>query len=339
MVLHVEAGLPAFAPALERRKNIRVTAAVEEKTFAFAQADEVDPRFEEMSAPGMRKVALDSEGERRARRRGKRRIRVAGWKNLIGTRALVDGGVKQSVRRKRVQPAEYRGVLAEVPLRVAADGLIIGNIGLLKIRARAHQQKFDRVVVSGAPVELRRAARAFAKIKKLFRLGRIEVASGRKSIDEEIVAERAGLPAVVGVEIVVLNCRSSKIHVAVSAKIGAGSRGDVEYAAETVSVFGSESSGHQVHGFENLRADAGRKLRLRVVQKGDTVDKFVQRKFGSAHVQEIVMAVAGAGHQIVDQIVRALDEGFGQPLEILARKRVRAPGFFCGKKSMFSPTA
>jgi len=53
MVLPVEAGLPAFTPTLERRKNIRVAAAVEEKAFAFAQADEVDPRFEKMSAPGM----------------------------------------------------------------------------------------------------------------------------------------------------------------------------------------------------------------------------------------------------------------------------------------------
>src|SRR5882672_338998 len=282
MVLHVEACLPAFAPILERRKNIRVAAAVEEKTFAFTQPDEVDPRFEKMSAPGMREIALDSKGECRARRRGKRRDRISGRQNLVGAGAFIDGSVKQSLRRKRVQPTENRGVLAKVPLRVTADCLIIGDIGLLKIRAGAHQQKFDRVVVSGAPVELRRGARAFAKIKKLFRLGRIEVAAGSKSIHEEIVAEPAGLPAVVRVEVVILYCRSAKIHVAVSRKFGAGSSGDIEHAAETVAVFGSESSGHQVHRFENLRADAGRELWLSVIQEGDTVDKFVQGKFCSA---------------------------------------------------------
>ena len=66
MVLHVEAGLPAFTPALERRKNIRIAAAVKEKTFAFAQTDEVDPRFEKMSAPRMGEIAFDSDGKRGA---------------------------------------------------------------------------------------------------------------------------------------------------------------------------------------------------------------------------------------------------------------------------------
>src|SRR6266481_4590467 len=235
-----------------------------------------------ISGPGMREIALDSKGECRARRRGKRRDRISGRQNLVGAGVFIDGSVKQSLRRKRVQPTENRGVLAKVPLRVTADCLIIGDIGLLKIRARAHQQKFDRVVVSRAPVELRRSARAFAKIKKLFRLGRIEVAAGRKSVDEEIVAEPASLPAVVRVEVVIIHSGASKIHVAVSAKIGARSRGDVEHAAEAVAVFRSESSGHQVHRFENLRADARRKLRLSVVQEGHTIDKFVQRKFGSA---------------------------------------------------------
>jgi len=53
VVLHIEAGLPALAPTLEWRKDIRVTAAVEEKAFAFAEPDKVNPRFEEMSAPGV----------------------------------------------------------------------------------------------------------------------------------------------------------------------------------------------------------------------------------------------------------------------------------------------
>ena len=68
VVLHVEAGLPAFAPALERRKNILIPAAVEEEAFPFAQPDEIDPRLEKMSAPEVREVALDAERKRRARR-------------------------------------------------------------------------------------------------------------------------------------------------------------------------------------------------------------------------------------------------------------------------------
>jgi len=42
MVLHVETGLPALAPTLERRENLWVTTAVEEKAFPFAQPDEVN---------------------------------------------------------------------------------------------------------------------------------------------------------------------------------------------------------------------------------------------------------------------------------------------------------
>src|SRR5206468_9148386 len=86
-----------ISPILERRKNIRVAAAVEEKTFAFTQPDEVDPRFEKMSAPGMREIALDSKGEPRARRRGKRRVRVRDRKSVVGAGAFIDGSVKQSL--------------------------------------------------------------------------------------------------------------------------------------------------------------------------------------------------------------------------------------------------
>ncbi len=53
MVLQIKAGLPAFAPTLERREDILIPAAVEQKAFAFAQPDEVDPRLEKMSAPGV----------------------------------------------------------------------------------------------------------------------------------------------------------------------------------------------------------------------------------------------------------------------------------------------
>src|SRR5260370_16968266 len=95
-----------------------------------------------------------------------------------------------------MQPSENRRVLAKMPLRVAADRLVIGYIGLLKIRAGAHHQELNRVIVSGAPVKLRRRARAFTKIKELLRLGRIQVAAGRESVHEEVVAQSSCLPPV-----------------------------------------------------------------------------------------------------------------------------------------------
>src|SRR6266851_6678373 len=186
-----------------------------------------------------------------------------------------------------MQPSENRRVLAKMPLRVAADGLVIGNIGLLKIRAGAHQQELNRVIVSGAPVKLRRGARAFTKIKELLRLGRIQVAAGGEAVHEEVVARSSCLPAVVRVEVVIIYSSAAEIHVPVSGELGAGSRCDVQHAAETVAVFGRKSAGHQVHGFENLRAHAGRKLRLYVIQEGDSIDELVQRELRPSHRQKI----------------------------------------------------
>ena len=112
-----------------------------------------------------------------------------------------------------------------------------------------------------------------------------------------------------------------------SGELGPGSRRDVQHAAEAVAVFGRESTGQQVHGLEDLRAHAGRKLRLRVIQEGYSVDELVQREFGSADGQKIVVAVAGPRHQIVDEVVRALQHRLRQPLEVLPREGVRTPGF------------
>src|SRR5216683_5372922 len=226
-----------------------------------------------------------------------------------------------------MQPPENRRVLAKMPLRVAADGLVIGYIGLLKIRAGAHQQELNRVIVSAAPVELRGGARAFTKIKELLRLGRIQVAAGGEAVHEEVVAQSSCLPAVVRVEVVIIYSSAAEIHVPVSGELGAGSRGDVQHAAETVAVFGRKSAGHQVHGFENLRAHAGRKLRLCVIQEGDSIDELVQRKLRSADGQKVVVTVAGAGHQVVDQLVGVLQHRFRQPLQVLPREGVRTPGF------------
>src|SRR5207249_1239167 len=110
-------------------------------------------------------------------------------------------------------------------------------------------------------------------------------------------------------------------------EIGSGTRGDIEDAAEAIAIFRRESAGHQVHGFENLRANSSGKLRLRVVEKRDAVDELVQREFRATHSQKIVVAVACAGHQVVDQVVGALHQGIRQALEILPRKSVRAAGF------------
>ena len=112
-----------------------------------------------------------------------------------------------------------------------------------------------------------------------------------------------------------------------SRKIGSGACGDIEDAAKAVAIFGCEPAGHQVHRLEDLRADPGGKLRLRVVEKRDAVDELVQREFRATHSQKIVVAVARAGHQVVDQVVGALHQGIRQALEILPRKSVRAAGF------------
>src|ERR1700674_2781391 len=98
MVLDVEAGLAAFAPALEGWEDVGVAARFEEEAFAFAQLYEVDSGFEEVTAPGVREVAFDAEGEARARGVRKRRDGIAGRQNVIRAAALIEGGVQQRFR-------------------------------------------------------------------------------------------------------------------------------------------------------------------------------------------------------------------------------------------------
>src|SRR5438876_8272320 len=199
MILNIEAGLPALAPPPKRRKYIRVAAAVEEETFSFAQPDKINARLEKMSAPGVREVARDSKGQGRARSIRKWRNRIRRGEDFIGAGAFVNRSLKQSLRRKSVQPSEDRGVLPQVALGVAADKLIIGNIGLLKICARTHHQQLERIFVPRVPIELRGGSRAFAKVKKLLRLGRIEIAPGSETVRKKVISELARLSAVVGV--------------------------------------------------------------------------------------------------------------------------------------------
>ncbi len=131
-------------------------------------------------------------------------------------------------------PTQDGGVLAQMPLRVAANFLVVADIGLLEIGARTQEEKFDGVIVTGTPVELRSRARAFSEIEKLFGLRGIEIASGSESIDKEIVAEPASLAAIVGIEVVIVDRGAAEIDVAMPAQLGAGTRGDVEDAAETI---------------------------------------------------------------------------------------------------------
>src|ERR1700682_6665063 len=120
------------------------------------------------------------------------------------------------------------------------------------------------------------------------------------------------------------------MNVAVAAQLGAGARGDIQHTAEAVDVFRGEATSHEVYGFKNLRADAGRKLRLSVVQKGDAVDEFVEGKLRATHGEKIVVAVAGPGHEVVDEVVGAFEQWLGGVFGVLARGGGGAAGFFRG---------
>src|SRR5437016_13485466 len=84
-------------------------------------------------------------------------------------------------------------------LRIAAHFLIFGNVWLRKIGATAHEQQFEDVMITGAPIKLRRGARAFSKIVKLLWLGRFEITARGEAVHEKVVAQFSCLPAVIGV--------------------------------------------------------------------------------------------------------------------------------------------
>src|SRR5712671_819847 len=236
--------------------------------------------------------------------------------------------MQQGICRECVGPSENSGVLAKVALRVAAYGLIVRDIGLLEIGTGAHQQQPDGVILSCAPVELRGGTGAFAKIEEFLWFRGIEVTTGSEAVDEEIVAQPTGLATRVSIEIEIIDGSSAEIHIPVAAKLGARACSDIENAAEAIAVFGAKPAGHEVDGFENLGADSGRKLRLGIVQEGYAVNKLVQGKFRAANGEEIVVAIAGAGHQIVDEVVGAFHDRVGELFEVLVGESIGAAGFF-----------
>src|ERR1700693_1852179 len=184
-------------------------------------------------------------------------------------------------------------------LRVTAHILVVGDVWLLKIGATSHQQEFEAVMIAGAPIELRCGARALAEIVEFLRLGRFEITAGGEAVHEEVVAQFAGLPAVVGIEVIVVHSSAAEVQVAMAGNIRARTRGDVEHTSETITVFRSESAGHQINCLEDLRTYTGTELGLCVIKKGDAIDELVQRKFSAAKSQEIIVAIAGAGHQVI----------------------------------------
>src|SRR4029077_7286694 len=112
-------------------------------------------------------------------------------------------------------------------LGVAPYFLVVANVWLLKVIAAAHQQKFDVVVVSRAPVKLHGGTAALAEVVQLMRFGGIEKASGSKAIDKEVIAQPALLPAVIGVEIVVVDCGATEVNVSVPSQVGSRPSGNV----------------------------------------------------------------------------------------------------------------
>src|SRR6266849_175342 len=267
MILAVRACFNTMPSAAEGRKYIRIAPAVEEEALQFPQLDEIDTSLEHMTVPHLRQIALDAEGKPRTGGDRDRGVRIARRQRVIRSGPLVERGAQHGVRRKGVNPIQYRGLLAKMPLRIASRFLILGNIRLLEIGSTAHQQQLEGVACARLPVELRGAARAFAKVIKLFRLGRIQIATRGEPVCEKIVADLAPLPTDVRVEIeVVIGC-AAEVHIAMAIHGRAGASGDIEDAAEAVAIFRRKTAGDQIHRFENLWADPGRVLRLHVVEK------------------------------------------------------------------------
>src|SRR5438045_9221145 len=118
-------------------------------------------------------------------------------------------------------------------LGISTNILIVGNVWLLEVGATAHQQQFEDIMIARVPVKLCRGARAFSEIIKLLGLGRFEITARGEAVHETVVAKFSCLPAVVGVEVVVIQSGTAEVHVAMSCKIRTRTRGDVELADAT----------------------------------------------------------------------------------------------------------
>src|SRR5579864_4463246 len=114
---------------------------------------------------------------------------------------------------------------------------------------------------------------------------RIKKASGGESIGKYVIAQLVFRAAILGIQVIVVLCGTAKIQRSMVLHVAAGACSDIQYATKTVAVFGGEAAGHQVNCFKDLRAGAGTELRLRVIQKRNAVDEFMQRKFIAAHVR------------------------------------------------------
>src|SRR5438552_16899194 len=149
---------------------------------------------------------------------------------------------------------------------IAAGVLIFAQVGLLEVSAAAHQQKLEGVTPVFA-VELGGAAESLAKIVQRCRLRRIQVPARCRAVGEKVVAELRGLAAEIAVQVVIVQRGAAIVNIAMPAHGAAGAGGNVQDSPEAIAVFRCESSGHQVHRLEDLRAYAGTELRLRVIEK------------------------------------------------------------------------
>src|SRR5438552_7126261 len=149
---------------------------------------------------------------------------------------------------------------------IAAYFLVFAQIGLLEVGPAAHQQKLEGVTPVLA-VELGGAAESLAKIVQLFGLWRIQIPSRCKAVGEKVVAQLPCLAAEIAVQIMIVQRGAAIVDVTVPIHRSSRARGYVQDSTEAVAVFRCESSGHQVHRLEDLRAYAGTELRLRVIEK------------------------------------------------------------------------
>src|SRR5437879_12778407 len=109
-----------------------------------------------------------------------------------------------------------------MPLRIAAHFLIFGNVWLRKIGATAHEQQFEDVMITGAPIKLRRGARAFSKIVKVLWLGRFEITAGGEAVYGRVLAEVSWLFVVIGVEMVGIETGAREVGVDISCLVRTG---------------------------------------------------------------------------------------------------------------------